>query len=232
MNIVLIDVINEFVEMFKPECCFKKPFKLVIENNVLDYMKNDDEEYYKREEEWTAGAYGMLYENSKGEDVLIISKNQDLVNLKVTTIHEFVHLCDYRKYGELHPYDSLRKLQEDDTFRYWTEFHAPYMAYKYYIATTPNLNAQMEAINLIRHLQDKLLCKKYSYTNCAIYQSVHTYGEYIALYDSYPDKINAHPINFYVNDKFKDIYEFLFTHTTIDEFLKDYQRFEKLINSI
>ena len=90
----------------------------------------------------------------------------------------------------------------------------------------------MEAINLIRHLQDKLLCKKYSYTNCAIYQSVHTYGEYIALYDSYPDKINAHPIIFYVNDKFKDIYEFLFTHTTIDEFLKDYQRFEKLINSI
>ena len=231
MRLELVNVIKEFCEMFKFEY-LDGEFELVTTDDIAEYVKRDDEEYYEREKDGITEAYGLFYENSRGRKTLVISKKQDSLNLAVTTIHEYVHLCDYKQYGELHPEKSLRELQEDYVFKYWTEFHAPYMAYKYYIATSHNFNLEFSANTIVRSVQSKLVYQKRLEIHYAMYQSVHAYGEYIALCESYPDRMNAHPKNFYINDKFREIYKFLFTHITIDKFLEDYQEFEKLINSI
>lgn len=109
------------------------------------------------------------------------------------------------------------------------------MAYKYFIRNETRMNvmkAVLKADDMIVKTRERLINQKKLARQYAVYQSVHIYGEYMALQERYPIVIKSHPINFYINDTFRNIYDFLFTHRTIDKFLKDYQEYDKLINQI
>ena len=104
--------------------------------DISEYVKSDDTEYYFERKEFIDQAMGLLYENSNGNIVVLVRK-QDCVNFISSLIHEYVHLCDYNKLSNYRNDLDYRRLQEDFVFLFWTEFHATYLAYRYLINFNP-----------------------------------------------------------------------------------------------
>lgn len=230
MNFDLLNIIKDFCDKFELEY-LKGEFKLILTDNVADYIRQKDYSYYT----WLKkpfDPFGMCYVDPNEEYKLLVDTvRQNLPNIIVTTLHEYTHLGDYMRYGQTKPTVSRRNLQEDDTFRYWSEFHASYLSHMFVFSLDDtSMDYERIGVEILQSYQEAIkqdTCDR----EYAVYESVHKYGEYIALQERYPI-INSHPINFYINDTFRNIYDFLFTHRTIDKFLKDYQEYDKLINQI
>ena len=126
----LNELIKNFCEKYNLE--FYDNFKLKVINDISKYIQGDDFEYYHDRQNIIDKAFGMLYEDSNKRWVILI-KEQDLINLFATLIHEYVHLCDYKMLSKVKTVLTLRELQNDDVFLFWTEFHATYLSYRFLI---------------------------------------------------------------------------------------------------
>ena len=74
----------------------------------------------------------MLYEDSSKQWIILIDENQNPADFFATLIHEYVHLCDYKKLTETRNNLPLRELQNDYAFLYWTEFHATFLFFCFF----------------------------------------------------------------------------------------------------
>ena len=143
----LKEIIKVFCEKYKLELYDNYEIDVT---DISEYVNSDDTEYYYKRKESIDQAMGLLYENSNGNIVVLVRK-QDCVNFISSLIHEYVHLCDYNKLSNYRNDLDYRRLQEDFVFLYWTEFHATYLTYRYLINFNPAdldvKNVQDEIVN-------------------------------------------------------------------------------------
>lgn len=226
--------LNEIIKSFCKKYGFKFDENLVLKvvSDIADYIRNDDLEYYLHRECEIDNAFGMLYEDSNNRWIILI-KEQDLVNFYSTIIHEYVHWCDYRSLSTFRNNSSLRELQNDYTFLFWTEFHATYMSYRVVIDMNPSgieiETAQNEIVDNLRKFYSsslKLDIKE------AMDNTVRSYGSNLALYDTFPDKVKLYPNQYYYNKLFREIYDFMRNHKSFDAFIVAYSDFSKLLSQI
>lgn len=223
----LNELIKNFCEKYNLE--FYDNFKLKVINDISKYIQGDDFEYYHDRQNIIDKAFGMLYEDSNKRWVILI-KEQDLINLFATLIHEYVHLCDYKMLSKVKTVLTLRELQNDDVFLFWTEFHAAYLSYRFLIdmdSTKIDVkNAQNEiVVKLKEYYSSNLKLEK----NELIDKAVRSYGSYLALYDRFCDEVILYPEQYYYNKTFLEIYNFLICHKTFDDFIADYNDFHRLL---
>ena len=231
MKLELVNVIKEFCEMFKFEY-LDGEFELVTTDDIAEYVKRDDEEYYEGSKRQLIGADGALYENSEGKTLLLIKEDLQTLRKADIVVHEYVHLHDYKKCVEKTHCRSLRETTVENGFGHWSEFHASYMAARYRIAVSgapyPQKSAQTMELNV---------CKNMIYQGrdthwIAIYTAICTCGQYMAIYEAYPNEVSPVPTILNTYDAFMQIYRFYFTHRTIDKFLQDSKELERLIDKL
>lgn len=95
---ILKEIIKRFCEKYEFE--FYESFMLEVVTDISEYIRNDDLEYYYDKKEQIDCAFGMLYEDSN-ERLIILVKVQDTINFLCTLLHEYVHLCDYKKLSKI-----------------------------------------------------------------------------------------------------------------------------------
>lgn len=76
---------------FYDNCILKKV------SNISEFIRNDNSTYYYDRKDLIDNAYGMLYEDSSKQWIILIDENQNPADFFATLIHEYVHLCDYKK---------------------------------------------------------------------------------------------------------------------------------------
>ncbi|MDY5576151.1 MAG: hypothetical protein SPF70_01535 [Lachnospiraceae bacterium] len=226
----LKDMISMFCIKFGIE--LYEDYMLKVVENISEYVKNDDEEYYCYRKEQIDNAFGLFYEDSKGR-LLILVKEQDFVNTIFSLIHEYVHFCDYKKYSTYCKNTYFRELQEDYVFLFWTEFHATYLSNSFLLDFNLNeidiKNVTNQIVNKLRgyYSSSQKLDKKK-----AVDETIRSYGCYLALHDRFPDEVKTYPNQYYYNRTFLEIYDFLNKHKTYDEFIEVYNDFDCLLNAI
>lgn len=226
----LKDIIKRFCDDYELDFC--ESFRIEVVTDISEYIRSDDLEYYYGRKEQIDHAYGMLYEDSN-ERLIILVKVQDVVNFLSTVIHEYVHLCDYRKLSKIHDNLIFRELQEDYVFLYWTEFHATYLSYRFLIDMNPT-EIEVKAVqneivvDLTKYYDSSLKLDK----NEAMNKTVRSYGSYMALYDAFCDEVTLYPKRYYYNKVFLEIYKFLANHKTFDDFIIVYDDFNDLLLEI
>jgi len=229
-----VDILKEIIKRFceKYELEFYESFMLVVVTDISEYIRSDDSEYYYERKEQIDCAFGMLYEDSN-ERLIILVKEQDVVNFLSTLIHEYVHLCDYKRLSKIRNNSIYRELQDDYVFLIWTEFHATYLSNRFVIDMKPteiNVKAVQNemVVNLIEYysFSPKLDKKE------ALNEIVRSYGSYLALYDEFCDEVTLYPKRYYLNKMFLEIYKFLKNHKTFDDFIVVYGDFKDLILKI
>ena len=224
---ILKEIIKRFCEKYEFE--FYESFMLEVVTDISEYIRNDDLEYYYDKKEQIDCAFGMLYEDSN-ERLIILVKVQDTINFLCTLLHEYVHLCDYKKLSKIRNSSIYRKLQDDYVFLFWTEFHATYLSYKFIIDMYPaeiDVKAVQNemVINLIKYYSSSIKLDK----NKAMNKTVRSYGSYLALYDEFCDEVTLYPKRYYYNKIFLEIYKFLKNHKTFDDFIVVYDDFNDLL---
>lgn len=232
MRMDMEQILKKFCEDYGFE--YFEKLKIETMDDISAYVRDDDYKYYLDRKKQIDCANGLFYVNAKGQ-LMILIKNQDEVNMLSTLIHEYVHVCDYKKLSDKYVNTDFRELQEDNIFIYWTEFHATYISYSYLINLClqyfeKNIdNIKDEIINKLRefYLSDPKLDKQET-----IDKSIRTYGSYIALYDEFSEKLELYPEKFFLNEEFLNIYTFLSTHKTFDDFIMRYNKFEDMLYKI
>lgn len=227
---------EQIIKKFCDEYGFEyiENLKVEVVDNISLYIQNDDYKYYSDRKKQIDSALGILYEDSKGQLTILVQK-QDLVNLVSTLVHEYVHVCDYRRLSREYNNTNFRELQEDDVFIYWTEFHATYVSYIYLIDMAlnqieSNINEYQEEIKEdLRAFYSSAMKLERKET---VDKSVRSYGSYIALYERFPSKVTLYPDKFFLNKGFLDIYSFLLTHKTFEDFIKMYSNFKSKLYKI
>ena len=226
----LKEIIKRFCEKYELE--FYENFLLEIVTDISEYIRSDDSEYYYNRKEQIDCALGILYEDSN-ERLIILVKVQDTINFLSTLLHEYVHLCDYKKLSIIRNNLIYRELQDDYVFLFWTEFHATYLSYKFFIDMYPteiDVKAVQNEIvvNLIEYYSSSLQLDK----NEAMNKTVRSYGSYLALYDEFGDEVTLYPKQYYYNKIFLEIYKFLKNYKTFEEFIVVYGNFNVLLLKI
>lgn len=200
--------------------------------DISEYVKSDDTKYYFERKEFIDQAMGLLYENSNGNIVILVRK-QDCVNFISSLIHEYVHLCDYNKLSNYRNDLDYRRLQEDFVFLLWTEFHATYLTYRYLInfssAVLDVKNVQNEIVNdLVDYYSSSRKLDRHELED----KMVRSYGSYLALYDEYGQEVTLYPKNYYFNEQFLKIYKFLENKKTFEDFIVTFDDFKCLLLEI
>lgn len=231
MDTLKEDTLKEVIKSFCEKCELKlyDSFWIEVVTDILEYIRSDDLEYYYNHKEQIDQVFGLLYEDSKGRWIVLVKK-QDPVNFLLTLLHEYVHLCDYKKLSKIRNNLILRELQEDYAFLYWTEFHATYLSYRFLInmdsAKIQVKDVQNEIIvDLIEYYSSSLKLDKYR----AIDKTVRSYGSYLALYDEFCTKVILYPKQYYLNKTFLEIYKFFKKYKTFDNFILVYGDFNDLL---
>lgn len=224
------EIIKSFCEKY--EFKFDENLVLKVVPDVADYIRNDDLSYYLDRKCLIDNALGMLYEDSNNQWIILI-KEQDMVNFYSTIIHEYVHWCDYKKLSIFRNISSLRELQSDYIFLFWTEFHATYMSYRVVIDMNPSgieiETARNEIVNNLKKFYSSSLKLD---INEAMDTTVRSYGSYLALYDTFPDKVKLYPNQYYYDKLFLKIYDFMRSHKSFDDFIVAYSDFSNLLSQI
>ena len=221
-------IIKRFCEKYELE--FYENFMLEVVSDISEYILRDDSKYYYDRKERIDCAFGMLYEDSN-ERLILLVKIQDEVNFLLTLLHEYVHLCDYKKLSKIRNNSIYRELQKDFVFLFWTEFHATYLSYRFLI-DMDHTKIEVKAVqnemvaNLIEYYSSSLN------RNEAINETVRSYGSYLALYDEFCDKVTLYPKRYHYNKIFLEIYKFLKNHKTFDDFIVVYGDFNDLLLKI
>lgn len=229
-----MDTLKEIIKIFceKNELEFYESFMLEVVTDISEYIRSDDSEYYYDRKEQIDHAFGMLYEDSNKRWIILV-KVQDTVNFLSTLLHEYVHLCDYKKFSKIRNNLNFRELQEDYVFLFWTEFHATYLSYKILIDMNPLeikvKDVQKEiVVDLREYYSSSLKLDK----NETMNKTVRSYGSYLALYDEFCAEVTLYPKQYFYNKVFLEIYNFLKNHKTFDDFIVGYGDFNDLLLEI
>lgn len=229
-----MDILKEIISIFckKYELDFYENFQIQIIDNISEYIKNDDSVYYHNSQNQIKNIFGLLYEDSNKQWIILV-KEQDYVNFLSSLLHEYVHFCDYKKFSEFRDTISLRHLQKDCVFLFWTEFHATYLIYRFLIDMS---SAEMP----VKDIENEIVAELTNYCSSAlkldkaeaINKTVRSYGSYLALYDSFCNTVDLYPKGYYYSKDFLEIYNFLMNHKAYDDFIVAYDNFAVLLNRI
>ena len=142
-------------------------------------------------------------------------------------------MCDYEKLSKIKKEKNYRKLQEESIFIYWSEFHANYLVYKYLYYLGKN---NIEPIIIANKIKSKMI-EYYTSSNIldisnVVDFTVRKYGDYIALYESYSDKLDKYIKGGYLNEKFLKLYEFLYDHNTFESMICCYKDLIDIFESL
>lgn len=224
------EIVRKFCAEY--ELDFHECFRLEVVDDISEYIRKDDVEYYHDRKEQIECAYGMLYEDSSGQ-LIILEKVQDEVNFLATLLHEYVHLCDYTELSKNRNNANFRGLQEDYVFLYWTEFHATYLSYRFLLDMNPD-GIVVESVRneIVGDLQKYYSSQQNLDKNNAMDKTVRSYGSYIALYEKFSDEVVMYPRQYYLNETFLKIYNFLMSYKKFEAFILKYDDFKELILKI
>ena len=224
---ILKEIIKRFCEKYELE--FYENVMLEVVTDISEYIRSDDLEYYYDRKEQIDHAIGMLYEDSN-ERWIVLVKVQDEVDFLSTLIHEYVHLCDYKKLSKIRNNLIFRELQEDYVFLYWTEFHATYLSYRFLIDINPT-EIEVKAVQneIVVGLREYYFSSLKLDKNETMNKTVRSYGSYLALYDEFCTEVTLYPKRYYYNKVFLKIYKFLKNHKTFDDFIVVYGDFNDLL---
>lgn len=87
MELYLLDVIKKFCKTFGEEYRSVREAGIIVVDNISEYVKQDDKEYYEKGKDNLATACGLFFQDSIGRWIIVIGKNCDELNYKITTIH-------------------------------------------------------------------------------------------------------------------------------------------------
>lgn len=225
----LKEIIKKFSEEYKLELYDNYQIEVT---DISEHVKGDDTEYYYKRKEIIDQAMGLLYENSNGNIVILVRK-QDCVNFISSLIHEYVHLCDYNKLSNYRNDLDYRRLQEDFVFLFWTEFHATYLTYRYLINFDP---AGLD----VKNIQNEIVSDLIDYYSSSpkldrhelMDKTVRSYGSYLALYDEFNQEVTLYPKHYYYNGQFLKIYNFFENKKTFEDFIVRFDDFKGLLLEI
>lgn len=207
-------------------------YTIKIVGDIYQAVLIDDRKYALEATNLSSDTYGLFYVNKKNELILFV-KITDFDNIKNTLLHEFVHLIDYMKLAKSRNIYDFRVLQEDYIFIILSEFHAEYYTYKYLIAKDKkNINPYSLAENIRDHLVDYFNTETVLDFKTTLDRTVRAYGHYIALETHFPNELPKHPQNFYRNQSFLWLYDFLYDYDFDDSLEKNYQDLVALINEL
>lgn len=206
-------------------------YKCSIVDDIYTTVHKCDPEYA---DEFLKGnkIFGLCYVNPKNQFELLIKKT-DFVNMYNTICHEYVHMADYYHLGLQKENPNYRALQENCFFELWSEFHAAFLTHQHlYLLGKDSLNPSEIFGQLRNRFED------YYYGNGArldlqttVDFVVRLYGEYIALEEQY-DEIEKYPKNFFINQKFLDLYNYLYEHRDFQSIAKHYDKLELIFKSL
>lgn len=150
--------------------------------------------------------YGLFYTTwtDKVTVFLLIGEN---VNYYEHIPHEFTHLYDFDNMRKLTG-KQYRELQDDIPFVKWSEFHANYLVCKYLLVKGMIHKPDELCDKIIKSMQIYFSAPVIERQKAADYVS-RQYGQYVALCELYPDDYFKHPHQFYLNQSFLDLYDFL-----------------------
>lgn len=194
-------------------------FKIVLTDNIYDYVLQDDSEYAKRINADTI--HGLYYVSQMGEQQLVIEKTTNSVEIAHNLFHETIHFYDFNFLARYKNNYKMRELQNDIFFILWSEFHAEYYSYKYLIESAKeNINPKNIQNELITELDDFLNQSTRIEIQVVADFCVRLYGQYIALYDAFKNDVDKYPSNFFINIDFLGAYDYLNEHKTFEK-IKD-----------
>jgi hypothetical protein len=187
-------------------------FQCKVVNDIYATIYESDSEYAD-ELLKDKTIYGVCYVNLNNKFELLIKK-VDFMNMSNTLFHEFVHIMDYYQLGFQEDNPDYRVLQEDCYFNLWSEFHACYLSHMYLLELGKNhINPQKTSLEFKKKITDYIKGNDYLDLQTTVDFVVRLYGEYIALEEKFID-IEKHPKGFFLNQKFLDIYDYLYEHRT------------------
>ncbi len=223
------DMIDMLIAKIEDFCKYTGEFKVNGNENyqikfvddIYEFVIEDDESYAQKLLTSTETLYGLFYVANNGELLLLI-KITDGVNILGTILHEIVHVYDFIALAEKRNVYNYRKLQEDTFFVLWTEFHADYLMYKYFIELgKDNINPLEVAVEIRDKLGNYYASSEKLDLQTAVNTTVRYYGKYMALQSQFPSHLNKHFQRFYFDRRFLNIYDFLWEHRKVEFIMQD-----------
>lgn len=203
-------------------------FEICFVDDIFQAICDIDKEYADSHSDSLKNIYGLMYPAVDGKIFLYVKKECGVTTYG-TVLHEIVHLHDYVEYFEYLDEKDIRKLTEDDVFRYWTEFHAEYLTYEYLITKNKAYINPNEAYKEFRGQIEKLLLNQRIILSHALDVSIRNYGRYIALHEVYCGSTQLYPNGFFLNQDFLNLYSFLIEHRTSKEAISSIDEWEALL---
>ena len=113
-------------------------------------------------------------------------------------------------------------MQEDIFFVLWSEFHADYLMYKYFVELSKdNINPLDIAIQIRDELGNYYDSSEKLDLQTTVNTTVRYYGRYMALQSQFPSVLDKHFQQFYIDWKFLNIYDFLWEHRKFELIMQD-----------
>lgn len=226
----MVDMFNNFTTQFLKMTEYANSSRIdcdiKVVHDIIEYVKNDDSEYSQLEN--LKEAYGLFYVTSKGKLEIIILETDNIVELLHNLFHEMVHLYDFVYLSEYRGEPDIRKLQEDTFFILWSEFHAEYLVYKYFLSLNENsINPFDVRGELIHNYNQFVFGKRTLAVQKMTNFCVRLFGEYMALTEKY-EEIDKLPMEIFFNQAFCDLYVYLKKHKSIEQIMGDYPKLKKI----
>ncbi len=201
-------------------------------DDIYSAVSSIDADYAKSHLEGL-NPYGLLYATldyaTLDNKHIVFIQNQDMDQERMNITHELTHLCDYLRLATYQDGCSFRQLQEDMCFLLWTEFHASYLSYMDLLTL---YRTNINPINVAEQIRKDLynyLAQPILQLNKTLDVSVRSYGTYMALQSNFPMELNKHLKEYYLDQNFLNIYDFLWEHRTFESFIDDYDIFATLL---
>ena len=206
-------------------------YKCLIVNDIYTAVYQCDPEYA---DELLKGKkiFGLCYVNKNNQFELLIKK-ADVINMHSSICHEYVHMADYYHLGLLEKNPDYRTLQEDCYFELWSEFHASYLTYQHLYTLGKE---SLDPVEIFTQLRNKFENYYFGSGKSLDLQTtvdfiVRLYGEYIALEEQY-ENIEKYPNNFFINQEFLDLYNYLYDHRDFQSVVKCMDNLKEVFKSL
>lgn len=195
-------------------------FEMVFTDNIYAYVLQDDPEYAKRIKADTT--YGIYYVTKMCEQQLVIENTVNVIEIMHNLFHEVIHIFDFNSLAKYKNNYNIRELQDDTFFVLWSEFHAEYCSYKYFIEhAKDNFSPQQVQTEFQENLNDFMnRHAKLEIQNVADF-CVRLYGQHIALYDVFKNVVDKYPREFFINQDFLNLYDYLNEHKHFERIKND-----------
>ncbi len=222
------NIINNLINLSEEfELLSEADFQIKIVDDIYSEVSSIDADYAKLHLQ-NQLLYGLLFATIENKHIVFI-RSQDIVQERMNITHELAHLCDYIRFATYRTGCSFRQLQLDVCFLIWTEFHATYLSYMDLLSIGKSCLNPTEVAEEIRQKLVDYLTRPLLQLNETLDKSVRSYGTYMALQSNFPTELNKHPKQYYYDQNFLNIYDFLWEHRTFESFIEDYDIFETLL---